>query len=138
VLCAGYSLASGLQHREANGDNMINRLLPWDGLGHEVVAHGGVIYIGGIVAEDTSLGMEGQADDVLRQFAKLLTAGGSSIARVLQVTIYATNLEEKPSFNRAWKAHFREVDLPARAMIGVADLGPGVKLELVATAAVAG
>jgi hypothetical protein len=27
---------------------MIKRLLPWDGLGHEVVAHGGVLYIGGV------------------------------------------------------------------------------------------
>ena len=75
---------------------MIKRLLPWDGLGHEVVAHGGVLCIGGVIAEDTSLDMAGQADDVLRQLAKLLTAGGSSIARVLQVTIYATDLAEKP------------------------------------------
>jgi enamine deaminase RidA (YjgF/YER057c/UK114 family) len=102
---------------------MIKRLLPWDGLGHEVVAHGGVLYIGGIVAEDTSLDMAGQADDVLRQLAKLLAAGGSSIARVLQVTIFATDLSEKPDFNRIWKAHFKEVCLPARAMVGVADLG---------------
>ena len=87
---------------------MIKRLLPWDGLGHEVVAHGGVLYVGGVVAEDTSLDMAGQADDVLRQLAKLLTAGGSSIARVLQVTIYLTNLAEKADFNRAWKAHFKE------------------------------
>ena len=58
---------------------MITRLLPWDGLG--------VLYIGSVVAEDTSLDMAGQADDVLRQLAKLLTAGGSSTARVLQVTI---------------------------------------------------
>jgi enamine deaminase RidA (YjgF/YER057c/UK114 family) len=115
---------------------MIKRLLPWDGLGHEVVAHGGVLYIGGIIAEDTSLDMAGQADDVLRQLANLLAAGGSSIARVLQVTIFATDLSEKPDFNRVWKAHFKEVSLPARAMIGVADLGPGVKLELVVTAAV--
>ena len=57
---------------------MITRLLPWDGLGHEVVAHGGVLYIGGIIAEDTSLDMAGQADDVLRQLAKLLAAGGSN------------------------------------------------------------
>jgi len=114
---------------------MIMRLLPWDGLGHEVVTHDGVLYIGGIIAEDTSLDMAGQADDVLRQLTKLLAAGGSSIARVLQVTIYATDLAEKSDFNRVWKAHFKEVDLPARAMIGVADLGTGVKLELVATAA---
>src|SRR5262249_12623958 len=97
--------------------------------------HDGVLYIGGIIAEDTSLDMVGQADDVLRQLTKLLAEGGSSIARVLQVTIYATDLAEKSDFNRVWKAHFKEVDLPARAMIGVADLGAGVKLELVGTAA---
>ena len=73
--------------------------------------------------------MAGQADDVLRQLAKLLAAGGSSIARVLQVTIFATDLSEKPDFNRIWKTHFTEVRLPARAMIGVADLGTGVKLS---------
>jgi enamine deaminase RidA (YjgF/YER057c/UK114 family) len=100
------------------------------------VAHGGVLYIGGVVADDTSLDMAGQADDVLRQLAKLLTAGGSSIARVLQVTIYVTDLAEMPDFNRVWKEHFNDVNLPARAMIGVADLGRGVKLELVATAAI--
>ena len=116
---------------------MIKRLLPWDGLGHEVVVHNGVLYIGGVVAEDTTLDMAGQADDVLRQLSKLLTAGGSSIVHVLQVTVYLTDLAEKPDFNRAWKAHFKEVNLPARAAIGVADLGPGVKLELLATAAVA-
>jgi enamine deaminase RidA (YjgF/YER057c/UK114 family) len=115
---------------------MIKRFLPWDGLGHEVVAHSGVLYIGGIIAEDTTLDMTGQADDVLRQLSKLLTAGGSSIARVLQVTIYVTNLADKPDFNRVWKEHFNAVNLPARATIGVADLGRGVKLELVATAAI--
>ncbi len=115
---------------------MIKRLLPWEGLGHEIVAHGGVLYIGGVVAEDTSLDMAGQAADVLRQLAKLLAAGGSSVTRVLQVTIYVTDLADKPAFNRVWKEHFNEVNLPARAAIGVADLGPGVKLELLATAAI--
>jgi enamine deaminase RidA (YjgF/YER057c/UK114 family) len=43
---------------------------------------------------------------------------------VLQVTIYLTNLAEKADFNRAWKAHFKEVNLPARAAIGVADIEP--------------
>jgi enamine deaminase RidA (YjgF/YER057c/UK114 family) len=95
-----------------------------------------VLYIGGVVADDTSLDMAGQADDVLRQLAKLLAAGGSSIARVLQVTIYVTDLADKPDFNRVWKEHFNAVNLPARAAIGVADLGRGVKLELVATAAI--
>jgi enamine deaminase RidA (YjgF/YER057c/UK114 family) len=53
----------------------------------------------------------------------------------LQVTIYMTSLKEKADFNAAWKAHFAEAHLPARAAIGVADLGPGVKLEITAIAA---
>ena len=117
---------------------MIKRLLPWDKLGHELVVHRGVLYIGGIVAENTNLDLAGQAEDVLRQLEKLLAAGSSNLAGVLQITIYVTNLAEKPDFNRVWKAHFKEENLPARAMIGVADLGAGVKLELTATAAVNG
>jgi enamine deaminase RidA (YjgF/YER057c/UK114 family) len=116
---------------------MIKRMLPWDGLGHEIVAHDGVLYIGGIVPEDTSRDMAGQAADVLRQLEALLEKGGSGMDRVLQVTIYATNLAEKPDFNRVWKSFFAESATPARAMIGVAELGPGVKLEITATAAIA-
>ena len=38
---------------------MIKRILPYEGLLHEVVEHGGVLYIGGIVFEDMSLDMLG-------------------------------------------------------------------------------
>ncbi|OAF00409.1 hypothetical protein AYJ54_31605 [Bradyrhizobium centrolobii] len=113
---------------------MINRTLPYEGLLHEVVEHNGVLYIGGIVPEDTSLDMAGQANDVLGQLSRLLEPLGSDLSNVLQATIYVTNLGEKPAFNAAWKAHFSEAHLPARAMIGVADLGAGVKLEMTAIA----
>ena len=114
---------------------MIKRMLPWDGLGHEVVEHAGVLYIGGVVAEDTSCDMAGQADDVLRQLKRLLEQAGSGMDRVLQVTIFVTNLADKAAFNQVWKSYFSEGLTPARAMIGVAELGPRVKLELTATAA---
>jgi enamine deaminase RidA (YjgF/YER057c/UK114 family) len=117
------------------GPIMIKRVLPYEGLLHEVVEHHGVLYIGGIVPEDTSLDMSGQANDVLGQLAQLLKTLGSDLSNVLQVTIYMTSLKEKAEFNAAWKAHFAEAHLPARAAIGVADLGPGVKLEITAVAA---
>jgi enamine deaminase RidA (YjgF/YER057c/UK114 family) len=113
----------------------ITRALPWDDLGHETVAHAGVLYIGGVVAEDTGADMTGQAESVLGQLARLLKAGGSDVTRVLQVTIFVTSLADKPAFNEVWKRTFPPAHTPARAMIGVADLGPGVKLELTATAA---
>ncbi|MGY3661259.1 Rid family hydrolase [Bradyrhizobium sp. USDA 376] len=86
---------------------MINRVLPYEGLLHEVVEHNGVLYIGGIVPEDTSLDMSGQANDVLGQLARLLKTLGSDLGNVLQVTIYMTNLKEKAEFNAAWKGAFR-------------------------------
>jgi enamine deaminase RidA (YjgF/YER057c/UK114 family) len=113
---------------------MIKRISPYEGLLHEVVEHNDVLYIGGIVAEDTSLDMAGQADDVLGQLSRLLTVLGSDVSKVLQATIFVTNLAERPAFNTVWKSHFSEAHLPARATIGVADLGTGVKLEMTAIA----
>lgn len=114
---------------------MIKRTFPHEGLLHEVVEYGGVLYIGGIVPEDTSLDITGQANDVLGQLSRLLEALGSDLSDVLQTTIFVTNLSEKVAFNSAWKAYFAHTHLPARAVIGVADLGPDVRLEMTAIAA---
>jgi enamine deaminase RidA (YjgF/YER057c/UK114 family) len=113
---------------------LISRHLPYEGLLHELVEHGGILYIGGIVPENTSLDMAGQANDVLGQMKALLTAHGSDLSKVLQSTVYVTDLSEKSLLNSTWKAHFAEEHVPARAVIGVASLGPGVKLEVTATA----
>nr|WP_157331435.1 RidA family protein [Bradyrhizobium cajani] len=109
--------------------------MPYEGLLHEIVEHNGVLYLGGIVPEDTGLDMAGQADDVLRQLKTLLDGAGSDLSCVLQVTIYVTNLADKAALNQVWKRYFNADHLPARAAVGVADLGPGVKLELTAIAA---
>lgn len=114
---------------------VIKRSLPYEGLLHEIVEHHGVLYLGGIVPEDTGLDMAGQAEDVLRQLKTLLEGAGSDLSCVLQVTIFMADLADKAAFNQVWKRTFTADHLPARAAIGVADLGPGVKLELTATAA---
>jgi len=103
------------------GTVMIERSFPYAGLLHEVVEHNGVLYFGGIVAENTSLDMTGQANDVFDQLAHLLNARGSDLSNVLQVTIFVTDLGAKAQLN-------------ARAVVGVADLGAGEKLEMTAIA----
>ncbi|TDR94590.1 RidA family protein [Enterovirga rhinocerotis] len=113
----------------------IRRHSPYGGILHEVVEHAGTLYFGGIVSEDLSLDATGQAADVMRQLGILLADNGSDPSRVLMATAYVTDLADKAGFNKAWTDFFAEADLPARATIGVADLGPGVKLELVVTAA---
>lgn len=115
----------------------IQRTLPYGGILHEVVAYGGVLYLGGIVAEDIGQDMYGQAKDVLAQLVRLIEDHGSDRSRVLQVTVFMKDLGEKPDFNRAWKECFPALHLPARAVVGVADLGDGVRLEMTAMAALA-
>lgn len=114
---------------------MIKRTASYGGILHEVVDHNGTLYLAGIVAEDLTRDMAGQADDALGQLDTLLKAHGSDRAHVLQATIYFTDLALKPAFDAVWKRYFAAEHLPARAGIGVADLGPRVLLELVVIAA---
>ena len=114
---------------------MIRRTGPNEGLLHEVVEHAGVLYFGGVVSEDLSLDIAGQAADVLRQVDHLLALHGSNRDCVLSALIFVSDLALKPALNEVWKSYFRPDHLPARAAVGAGDLGPGVLLEVVLTAA---
>jgi 2-iminobutanoate/2-iminopropanoate deaminase len=111
----------------------IERFEPYAHLMHLAVAHGDTIYLAGIVADDLSADMEGQTRDVLQQLDELAAAHGLDRSRVLSATLYITDMAQKPAMNRVWKAFFDPAQAPTRATIGVADLGPGVRIELVAT-----
>ena len=114
---------------------MIKRHAPYGGILHEVVEHGDTLYLAGLVSEDLSLDATGQANDIMRQLEMLLTSHGSDLAHVLQATIYFAGLEHKAGFNAAWTRRIGAEHMPARAGIGVADLGPGVLMEMVVIAA---
>lgn len=101
---------------------------------HSLVAHGDTLYLAGLVAEDLSQDMKGQTEDILRQLDEVLGWAGSDKSKVLSATIYITDMGLKPQMNEAWKAHFAPEHLPGRATIGVADLGPGVLIEVVTIA----
>jgi enamine deaminase RidA (YjgF/YER057c/UK114 family) len=110
----------------------IERTEPYGGLMHLSVRHGDIIYLAGIVADDLSADMVGQTRDVLRQLEEFAAAHGLDQSHVLTATIYVTDLAERPAMNGVWQEFFDPAHLPARATIGVADLGPGVRLEMVA------
>ena len=102
---------------------------------HRVVAYGGVLYLGGIVAEDRSAPMKGQTEQVLARIGALLAEVGSDKGKVLTATIYITDMARKDEMNAAWTAWIEPDHLPSRATIGVADLGPDTLIEVVVTAA---
>lgn len=103
---------------------------------HDVVEHKGVLNLAGIVAEDLSQGMAGQAKQVFQQIDKLLQAHGSDRNHLLSALIFITDMKLKPDMNKAWQAWLKKEHLPTRATIGINDLGPKVLIEVVVTAAV--
>ncbi|MCC7276680.1 MAG: VacJ family lipoprotein [Alphaproteobacteria bacterium] len=58
-----------------------------------------------------------------------------AIADILSATLYITDVAQKPALNKVWKEWLSAAHLPARAGIGVADLGPGVLVEVMVTGA---
>jgi enamine deaminase RidA (YjgF/YER057c/UK114 family) len=102
---------------------------------HRFVAHGGVVHFGGVLAGDLSVGMEEQTRQVTRRLDELLAAAGTDRTRILSAMLYITDMSQKAAMNKAWTEWIPEDHLPARATIGVSDLGENVLIEVVITAA---
>lgn len=98
------------------------------------VVHDTVVYLSGIVADDKSLPMKGQTEQVLRKIDGVLAAAGTDKSRILSATVYLSNIDLKDEMNEAWMAWVDRKNLPARAAVGV-DLTPGTLVEIMVSAA---
>jgi len=101
---------------------------------HRVVEANGFVFLGGIVADDHSLDMKGQTRQVLDKLDKYLAEAGTDKSKIVAATVYVSDLGEKGPMNEIWTEWFAPENLPARATLGVADLGQNVLLEVVVTA----
>ncbi len=74
-----------------------------------------------------------QAEQALKNLKAILEAAGSGMNRVLQVTVFLTDISAFEAFNRVY-AEFFSPPYPARQVVGVAELPKGVKVEISAVA----
>ncbi len=103
------------------------------------VVHNGLVYLSGILPVtptgeklgDASLAQ--QAAAVFHNLKAVLTAAGSAPDQVLQVRVYVTDMGDWGEINQLYAAFFGD-HKPARAVVPVATLHYGLKLELEATA----
>lgn len=80
--------------------------------------------------------IRGQTEQVMRNLAAVLQAGGASLGDVAKTTIYLVDLRDFAAVNEIYGRHFPERP-PARATIQVAALPRGVAVEIDAIAIVA-
>lgn len=103
---------------------------------HRIVEHNGVVYLGGVIADDLNdVSMRGQTTQVCAKLDKLLADAGSGKSKLISATLFITDMNQKQEMNEVWTSWLEARDLPTRATIGVADLGQDVLIEVVATAA---
>lgn len=98
------------------------------------IVHDNVVYLSGIVADDKSLPMKGQTEQVLRKIDAVLATAGTNKSRILTATVYMTDASLKDEMNEAWMAWVDRSNLPTRTAVGAA-LTPGTMVEITVCAA---
>lgn len=103
------------------------------------VVHNGLVFVSGQLPLDLETrqpftgAIETQTELALRNVEAALKAAGSDLQRVLQMTIYVSEMELWDAVNKAYAQILGE-HRPARAIVPVKDLHFGTKIEIQAIA----
>jgi 2-iminobutanoate/2-iminopropanoate deaminase len=107
---------------------------------HAVRADGPLLYVSGVVPVDEDTRLVGgddvveQARQVFRNLGAVLEAGGASFADVVKVTIFLTDVDDRPLINPVRQEVFGAAR-PASTLVEVTRLAvPGAKIEVEAIA----
>ncbi len=101
----------------------------------QAIKDGDLLFCSGQVALDPATGelvgasVAEQTRRALENLKAVLAAGGTSLANVVKVTAYLTDIDDFAEFNDVYAGYFAE-DPPARATVGVAALPKGARVEV--------
>jgi reactive intermediate/imine deaminase len=93
----------------------------------------GTVYMSGQIGLDPSTmtlveGIDAQIHQVFKNLAAVAAAAGGSLADVVKLNVFLTDLGHFPKVNEIMAAYFNE-PFPARAAVGVAALPRGALVE---------
>ena len=99
---------------------------------NRIVETGNLVFVGGVIADDTKQSMGPQTQNILGKIEGYLGEVGLDRKAIVAAQIFVTDLTLKKEMDAVWTSFFGE-DMPTRATVGVADLG-GPLIEIVVTA----
>ena len=108
----------------------------------QAVCAGGLLFASGQIPLDPEAGklvggeIEDQTRRVLDNLKAVLAAGGSSLERVVRMTVYTTDLSLFPRINAVYGEYLTGDPAPARATVEVSALPLGAQVEIDAIALV--
>lgn len=99
-----------------------------------VVEHNGIVYLAGVTADDESVSVREQTENILGKIDKRLAMAGTDKTKLLTATVYLSDISLKPQMNEAWTAWLDPKNKPTRACVAV-GLEGDAKVEIVVSAA---
>ena len=114
---------------------MIRRIEPGARMSQAVVANG-FVFLSGQVADDASVGVTEQTQQVLASIDRLLAEAGSDKTRIVVANVYLSDITTFDKMNRAWEAWVAPDAKPARATVEAKLAAPEylVEIQVVAVA----
>ena len=101
----------------------------------KAVEHNGTVYLAGLTADDRSVGMKEQTQQVLAMIDRFLDKCGTNKSNLLSATVYISDMAQKDKMNEAWLAWIDPKNPPTRACVAVELGSPTTLVEIVVTAA---
>lgn len=102
----------------------------------QVVVHGGIAYVCGIICPDGSLDEYDQAKFVLNRIDTLLTEVGTDKSRLLRGWLFVSDIRYHARADKAWMEWLAGMGTPVRVSAAI-ELGmPHFKVEIAVDAAV--
>jgi len=101
----------------------------------QAVRVGDTVYVSGQIPLDPASGtlvsgdIEAETRRVIENLQAIVQAAGGTLAQVVKVTIFLTDLAHFAVVNQLMASYFRE-PYPARATVGVAALPRGARIEM--------
>ncbi|MBI3522113.1 MAG: RidA family protein [Chloroflexi bacterium] len=117
--------------RTVHSDGAPNAIGPYS----QAVVAGDIVFCSGQIPLDPATGELVTGDiaaltaRVLDNLEAVLTAAGSSLARVVRTNVYLIDMSDFAAFNTAYAARFGDAR-PARSTIAVAALPRGARIEI--------
>ena len=100
------------------------------------VVTGGIVYMGGQVADDWNADIRTQTRQALARIDAILTEAGSSRDRLISATIWLKDMADYEGMNEVWDAWIDRDNPPTRACGEVRMADDRLLVEIIATAAV--
>ncbi|MFO7528709.1 MAG: RidA family protein [Marinobacter sp.] len=100
-----------------------------------IVKHNGTIYLCGQTAGNESWEIGRQTEECLRKVEVLLAEAGSSVDRMLSVTIYIRDMKDFSAMNAVWDEWISGYPKPARACVEARMARPEILVEMSVVAA---